>query len=152
MTWGIFKSLSKFGKKLGRGIGKIGKKIIHEVPKVIHWVREKAAPVIKKISHTIGDVAQGLAIPAGFIAGPEATAVFEGVALGAKATEKIAKDVEIEKKKPKGRKSHHHNPNPFHNKEVVAQAHVQRPPQERNHLGQQNPLLRGIHGGGIRTL
>lgn len=152
MTWGIFKSIAKFGKKLGKTASKIGKKIIHEVPKVIKFVRTKAAPLIKNVAHVVGDVSQSLAVPAGLIAGPEATAILEGVAVGAKGTEEVAKAIQIEKKKPKGAKSHRQNPHPFAPKEHLQQIMVDRTPPETNRLGSQNPLMRGQHGGGIRTL
>jgi len=152
MTWGIFKSIAKFGKKLGKTASKIGKKIIHEVPKVIKFAREKVAPIVKKIAHTTGDIAQTLAVPAGFVAGPEATAILEGVAVGAKGTEEVAKAIQIEKKKPKGAKSHHQNPHPFAPKEHLPQIMVDRNAPETNRLGSQNPLMRGQPGGGIRTL
>ena len=152
MTWGIFKSIAKFGKKLGKTASKIGKKIIHEVPKVIKFAREKVAPIVKKIVHTTSDIAQTLAVPAGLIAGPEATAILEGVAVGAKGTEEVAKAIQIEKKKPKGAKSHHQNPHPFAPKEHLPQIMVDRNAPETNRLGSQNPLMRGHPGGGIRTL
>jgi hypothetical protein len=145
MTWGIFKDIAKIGKKIGKTAARIGKKIIHEVPKVIKFVRTTAAPVIK-------DVSQSLAVPAGIIAGPEATAILEGVSVGAKATEGVAKAIEIEKKKPKGAKSHQQNPHPFAPKAHLPQIMVDRSEPETNRLGSQNPLMRGQQGGGIRTL
>ena len=150
MTWGIFKSIAKIGKKLGRTASKIGGKIIHEIPKVIKFVRTKAAPIIKDIAHVVGGVSQSLAVPAGLIAGPEATAIFEGVAVGAKGTEQVAKAIQIEKKK-KGAKSHYQPPHPFAPKENLPQIMVDRSSPETNRLGSQNPLMRGQQGG-IRTL
>ncbi len=150
MTWGIFKSIAKIGKKIGKTASRIGKKIIHEIPKVIKFVRTKAAPVIKDVAHVVGGVSQSLAVPAGLIAGPEATAILEGVSVGAKATEGVAEA--IEKPKPKGAKSHRQNPHPFQHKEQVPQSMVVRPPPEPQPLARPNPLMRGIHGGGIRTM
>jgi hypothetical protein len=152
MTWGIFKDIAKIGKKIGKTAARIGKKIIHEVPKVIKFVRTTAAPVIKDVAHVIGGVSQSLAVPAGIIAGPEATAILEGVSVGAKATEGVAKAIEIEKKKPKGAKSHQQNPHPFAPKAHLPQIMVDRSEPETNRLGSQNPLMRGQQGGGIRTL
>lgn len=145
MTWSIFKSIAKIGKKIGNTASKIGKKIIREVPKVIKFVRTKAAPVIKDVAHVVGGISQSLAVPAGLIAGPEATAILEGVSVGAKATEGVAQA--IEKPKPKGAKgsqSHIQNPHPFQHKEQVPQSMVVRPPAEPQPFTRPNPLMRGI--------
>jgi hypothetical protein len=150
MTWGIFKSIAKIGKKIGKTAARIGKKIIHEVPKVIKFIRTTAAPVIKDVAHVVGGVSQSLAIPAGLIAGPEATAILEGVSVGAKATEGVAQA--IEKPKPKGAKSHYQPPNPFKRKEQVPQSMVVRPPPEPQPFTRPNPLMRGQQVGGIRSL
>ena len=152
MTWGIFKDIAKIGKKIGKTASKIGKKIAHEIPKVIKFAREKVAPIVKKIAHTTSDVAQALAVPAGMVLGPEATGAFEALALGSKATEQVAKAIEIEKKKPKGAKSHYQPPHPFAPKEHLPQIMVDRTAPELNRLGSQNPLMRGMHHGGVRTL
>jgi hypothetical protein len=109
MTWGIFKSISRFGKKLGRGVVRFGKKMVHEIPKAVHWVRAKAAPVIKKFAHIQGDVAGALAVPLGVATGqPELTAGLKPIQTGSKVAEKLADEIEIKKKHKK-----HDNPKPF---------------------------------------
>ena len=145
MTWGIFKSIAKIGKKIGKTASRIGKKIIHEIPKVIKFVRTKAAPVIKDVAHIVGDVSQSLAVPAGLIAGPEATAILEGVSVGAKATEGVAGA--IEKPRPKGARPPA-PPHPFQQKQQVPQSMVVRAAPEPQPLARPNPLMRG----GIRTM
>lgn len=140
MTWGIFKSIAKIGKKIGKTASRIGKKIIHEVPKVIKFVRTKAAPIIKDVAHVVGGVAQSAVVPLTLLQ-PELAPIAEGIAVGSKATEGVASA--IEKPKPKGAKSHRHNPHPFQHKEQVPQAMVIRQSPEPQPLARPNPLMRG---------
>jgi len=152
MVLGIFKSIAKIGKKIGQGVNTIGKKIVKFVPKAVTWVRQKAAPVISKFAAIQGDVAGTLAVPLGVATGqPELTAGLKAIQAGSIVASKLAKEIEIEKPKAKGSKPAP-APHPFQQKEQVPQSMVVRPPVEPQPLARPNPLMRGIHGGGIRTM
>ena len=150
MVLGIFKSIAKIGKKIGQGVNTIGKKFVKFVPKAVDWVRTKAAPVVAKFAKIQGDVAGTLAVPLGVATGqPELTAGLKAIQAGSIVASKLA--TEIEKPKPKGSKPAP-PPHPFQQKEQVPQSMVVRPPAEPQPLARPNPLMRGIHGGGIRTM
>lgn len=152
MVLGIFKSLAKIGKKIGHGISTIGKKVVKFVPKAVNWVRTKAAPVVAKFAKIQGDIAGTLAVPLGVATGqPELTAGLKAIQAGSIVASKLA--TEIEKPKPKGAKSKPVSPpNPFQPKEAVPQSMVVRPPEDPQPLARPNPFMKGINGGGIRTM
>jgi hypothetical protein len=85
------------------------------------------------------------------VGGPELTAGLKAIQAGSIVASKLA--TEIEKPKPKGVKSKPSPaPNPFQKKEQVSQSMVVRPPPEPQPLARPNPFMKGIHGGGIRTM
>ena len=133
----IWNSIGKFGKKAFKSVKKFGKNVIHEIPRVIQFAREKIAPVIKDVAHIVGGVAQSTVAPLVML-NPELAPVAEGIAVGAKGVEGVAKAIEIEKKKPQQKAKPQ---NPMENIQTQSVQPVQ---------PSLNPFIRGGGGRGIR--